>query len=318
MTERSTMTTMMSAIQQRAYGPPEVLELAEVPRPQPRPTEVLVQVRACGVNPVDWKTRAGQGLRFPLPFIPGWDISGVVVDVVPGVTRFQPGDEVFGMPRFPGAAGCYAEFVTARARQLARKPQALSHVEAAGLPLAGLTAWQALVDTAQVSEGQRVLITAAGGGVGHLAVQIAKARGAEVVAVTRADKHAVLRELGADQTIDYTQVDAYAAVSDLDLVFDVHGGPDCLRWVPAIRPGGMLLPLTGAGPDVVDEAVRRGVRSTPLLVEPDGHGLESLAALVDTGRLRVLVHEQLPLAQAAQAHRIGERGRTLGKLVLTV
>jgi NADPH:quinone reductase-like Zn-dependent oxidoreductase len=311
------MTAMMSAIRQQAYGPPEVLELVEVPRPQPRPTEVLVQVRACGVNPVDWKTRAGEGLSYSLPFIPGWDASGVVVDAVPGVTRFRPGDEVFGMPRFPGVAGCYAEFVTARARQLARKPQALSHVEAAGLPLAGLTAWQALVDTAQVSEGQRVLITAASGGVGHLAVQIAKARGAEVVALARADKHAVLRELGADQTIDYTQVDAYAAVSDLDLVFDVHGGPDCQRWFPAIRPGGMLLPLTGAGPDVVDEAARRGVRSTLLLVEPDGHGLESLAVLADTGRLRVLVHEQLPLAQAAQAHRIGEQGRTLGKLVLT-
>lgn len=168
----------MQTIRQQAYGGPEVLELVEVDRPSPRPTEVLVRVYASGVNPVDWKTRAGAGVPLPPPLTVGWDICGVVEEVGLGVTRFQPGDEVFGMPRFPGEAGGYAQYVTARARQLARKPTRLSREEAGGAALAGLTAWQILVETTDVQPGQRVLVTAAGGGVGHLAVQIARARGA--------------------------------------------------------------------------------------------------------------------------------------------
>jgi NADPH:quinone reductase-like Zn-dependent oxidoreductase len=310
-------TELMWAIRQHAFGPAEVLRYERVPRPVPRPTEVLVRVHASGVNPVDWKTRAGKGYLRSLPLTVGWDISGEVVQTGPGVTRFQPGDQVFGMPRFPDEAAGYAEYVTAPSRQLARKPARLSHPEAAGLPLAGLTAWQALVDTAQVGAGDRVAVTSAGGGVGHLAVQIAKALGAHVTALARADKHPALRQLGADEVIDYQREDAVQRLRGCDLVLDTFGGPDSLRWVPVLRPGGLLLPLTGATPALVDAAARHGVRATGLLVEPDGAGLAALAALVDQGRLRVLLHTQLTLPEAATAHRIGEQGRALGKIVLT-
>jgi NADPH:quinone reductase-like Zn-dependent oxidoreductase len=310
------MTVRMQAIQQRAYGGPEVLELVEVDRPSPRATEVLVRVQACGVNPIDWKTRSGAGMRLPLPLTVGWDVSGVVEEVGAGVTRFQPGDEVFGMPRFPGVAGGYAQYVTARSRQLARKPAGLRHEQAGGLPLAGLTAWQVLVDTAYVQPGQRVLVTAAGGGVGHLAVQVAKARGAYVIATARTEKHPMLRELGADEVIDYTEVDAPAVLADLDLVLDAVGGAGGAAWLPALRPDGLLVPITG-GRAVAEAAAQAGVRLVSVLVEPDYAGLEALAGLVEAGALRVLVQATFPLSQAAEAHRLGEQGRTLGKIVLT-
>jgi NADPH:quinone reductase-like Zn-dependent oxidoreductase len=305
----------MQAIRQQVYGGPEVLELVEVDRPDPRPTEVLVRVLACAVNPVDWKSRAGQARFLSPPMTVGWDVSGVVEAVGAGVTRFQPGDEVFGMPRFPGEAAGYAQYVTARSRQLAGKPARLSHEEAAGLPLAGLTAWQILVDTAHLQPEQRVLVTAAGGGVGHLTVQIAKALGGYVIATARADKHPALRELGADEVIDYTTVDAPQAVGDLDLVVDAVGGAGGAVWLPALRPGGLLVPISG-GAAVHDQAAEAGVRTASVLVEPDYAGLQALAGLADAGLLRVLVQTVLPLAEAAQAHALGERGRTLGKIVL--
>ena len=175
----------MRAIRQQTLGGPEVLELVDVPRPEPAPTEVLVRVAAAGVNPVDWKTRTRGGFLGSPPFTVGWDVAGVVEEVGRGVTRFEPGDRVFGMPRFPREAAAYAEYITSPSRQLARTPEELDDVHAAALPLAGLTAWQALVETAGVEEGHRVLILAAAGGVGHLAVQIAKARGAYVVGWAR-------------------------------------------------------------------------------------------------------------------------------------
>ncbi len=197
----------MRSVRQSTVGGPEVLELVEVPRPAPGPTEVLVRVAAAGVNPVDWKVRARGGFLGEPPFTVGWDVAGEVEEVGFGVTRFAPGDRVFGMPRFPREAAAYSEYVTSPSRQLARIPENVSDIEAAALPLAGLTAWQALVETADVQPGQRVLILAAAGGVGHLAVQIAKARGAYVLGTARAAKHAFLRELGVDEAIDYTQVD---------------------------------------------------------------------------------------------------------------
>ncbi|HWL85980.1 MAG TPA: NADP-dependent oxidoreductase, partial [Polyangiaceae bacterium] len=191
----------MRAALVRSYGAPQVLQVEEVEKPKPIPTEVLVRVRAAGANPIDAYVRSG---AFPLlkpPFILGWDISGVVEEVVPGVNRFKVGDEVFGMPFFPRAGNGYAEYVAVPSRQLARKPAALDHVRAAALPLAGLTAWQSLADVAQVRPGQRVLIHAAGGGVGHVAVQIAKALGAHVVGTASASKHDFVRGLGADEVI---------------------------------------------------------------------------------------------------------------------
>jgi NADPH:quinone reductase-like Zn-dependent oxidoreductase len=308
----------MRAIRQQSFGGPEVLQLVDVDRQEPGPTEVLVRVRAAGVNPVDWKCRAAPGFLGAPPFTLGWDVSGVVEAVAVGVNRFAPGDEVFGMPRFPREAGAYAEYVTAPSRQLARKPARLSHVEAAGLPLAGLTAWQILVETADVRPGQRVLVTAAGGGVGHLAVQVAKARGAYVIGTARRVKHQFLRELGADEVIDYTATDVAGATGDLDLVVDLLGGQSSVRAVPTLRPGGLLVPVTGGGdPAIHTAAAAHGVRVARFLVEPDHAGLEALAALVDAGQLRVEIDTVLPLADASKAHELGEAGRTRGKIVLT-
>ena len=311
------MSESMRAVALDAFGGPEVLRLVEVERPRPIGTEVLVRVSAAGVNPVDWVTRAGHGLLHSLPMTLGWDLSGTVEEVGLGVTRFAPGDEVFGMPWFPRQAGAYAEYVTAPSRQLARKPALMSHVEAAGLPLAGLTAWQVLVDNADVGPGQRVLITAAAGGVGHLAVQIAKARGAYVIGTARAAKHDFVRGLGADEMIDYTRTNPADVVDGIDVVFDPVGGPHAAELLSVMKPGGLLLPFTAEQP-IFDAAASAGVRVAVVLVEPDGHALEGLARLVEGGGLRVAVERTLPLEAAAEAHVHGERGRTSGKIVLTM
>ncbi|WP_220449700.1 NADP-dependent oxidoreductase [Nonomuraea longispora] len=314
------MTATMRAILQHAYGGPEVLQLTEVSRPEPGVTEVLVRVYAAGVNPIDGKTRAGGGFAPQVgrpPFIPGWDLSGVVAEIGYGVTRFQPGDEVYGMPNFPHRAGTYAEFVAVRSRQVARKPARLSHAEAAALPLAGLTAWQSLVDTAQVGPGMCVLIHAAAGGVGHLAVQIAKARGAYVIGTARAAKHDFVRSLGADEVIDYTAVAFEEAVEAVDVVLDLVGGETRRRSLEVLAEGGLLIPLP-RGLDVSQEAAERGLRVAPLIVEPDYRGLEHLAELADSGKLKISVSRELPLAQATEAHRCIDSGSATGKTVLAV
>ena len=309
----------MRAITQMALGGPEVLELADVPRPEPGPTEVLVRVAAAGVNPVDWKIRARGGFLGEPPFTVGWDVAGIVEDVGLGVTRFEPGDRVFGMPRFPKEAGAYAEYVTAPSRQLARTPELLTDVEAAALPLAGLTAWQALVDTADVQPGRRVLVLGAAGGVGHLAVQIAKARSAYVIGTARAAKHAFLAELGADEAIDYTSEVVEAHVHDVDVVLDLVGDEASGRALAALRDGGIFIVVPSAsGIELLREAAGGRVRVTGILVEPDRLGLEALAELVERGALRPHVAATFPLEQAAAAHELGETGRTQGKLVLTV
>ncbi len=316
------MGERMQAMVFDRFGGPEVLERREVERPEPLPTEVLVRVVAAAVNPVDWKTRAGGGvakLLGPPPWTVGWDVSGVVEAVGGGVTRFSPGDEVHGMPRFPHPARGYAGYVTAPSRHFARKPSTLDHLEAAALPLAALTAWQALVDTAQVQAGQRVLVHAAAGGVGHLAVQIAKALGAEVVGTARAAKHDFLRRLGVDEPVDYTAVDIGETVRDIDVVLDCVGGDAGRLSLPSLRPGGMLVVVPSASdPSVLTDAREQGLRATGIVVEPDYASLERIGALVDAGKLRPEIDTVLPLAEAAKAHEIGEQGRTQGKLVLRV
>ena len=312
----------MLAITQDGFGGPEVLVPAKTARPAPVPTEVLVRVHATSVNPVDWKTRAGSGMGDLFgggPMILGWDVSGVVEETGAGVTRFAPGDEVFGMPRFPYPAGSYAEYVTAPSRHFARKPAGLDHAHAAALPLAGLTAWQALVDTADVQAGQRVLVHAAAGGVGHLAVQIAKARGAYVIGTASAAKHDFVRGLGADEMIDYRTTDFAAAVSGVDVVLDAIGGVNVTRSVATLVRGGQIVSIRGGGDDQARAAAdAKGVRIAAVLVEPDHSGLEGLAALVAQGRLRAEVDRVLPLDEAATAHRLGEAGRVRGKIVLSV
>ncbi|MGW5018409.1 MULTISPECIES: NADP-dependent oxidoreductase [unclassified Streptomyces] len=313
----------MRAVTIKEFGGPEVLAVERVARPEPLPTEVLVRVHAAGINPVDWKTRAGHGMAGlqTLPLTLGWDVSGVVEEVGFGVTTLAPGDEVCAMPWFPRPAGGYAEFVTAPSRQFARKPASLSHAEAAALPLAALTAWQALVDTAHVTGGQRVLIHAAAGGVGHLAVQIAKHLGAEVVATARGHRHAWLRELGADETIDYTRQRFEEATGAVDVVLDLVGAADGtdVRSVAVTRPGGLIVSVPSGVSDALAAAAGQAdVRTSPLLVEPDAAALTAVAGLVDSGAVRVEVERSFGLEQAGEAHRLGETNRTRGKLVLEV
>lgn len=300
----------MRKILQRSLGGPEVLDYVDADRPVPGPTEILVEVRAAGVNPVDWKVRAGGGFLGTPPFTVGWDVAGVVAAVGAGVTRFAIGDAVFGMPKFPREAAAYAEFVTGPARHFARQPRELTAEEAGGLALAGLTAWQVLVETADIQPGQRVLIPAAAGGVGHLAVQLARARGAYVIGTASTAKHDLVRGLGADEVVDHHTDDPGDIVRAIDLaIATVAGQVPALR--RTLRPGGTIVALNGAD---AQEVVAAGGRF--VLVEPDRAGLEALAQLVQAGTLRVHVERVFPLAEAAAAHRLGETGRTTGKIIL--
>ncbi|WP_344880977.1 NADP-dependent oxidoreductase [Allokutzneria multivorans] len=309
----------MRAISQNTLGGPEVLAEVELPKPTPGPSELLVRVHAAGLNPTDWKHRANGGWLGEPPFVLGWDVSGVVEAVGVGVTLFKPGDEVFGMLPYPHGAGSFAEYVTAPARAFAAKPASLDHVEAAAVPLAALTAWQALVDTAGLRSGQRVLIHAAAGGVGHFAVQIAKSLGAHVIATASAGKHALLRSLGADEVIDYHETDFASVVRDVDVVLDPLAGDVALRSLSTLRKDGILVTILPIGQDaLIAEAARAGVRAVPMLVEADHAGMRAIAALVEKGELRPVVAESFPLADAAKAHAVGETGRTAGKLVLVI
>ncbi|VVJ17555.1 Bifunctional protein: zinc-containing alcohol dehydrogenase / quinone oxidoreductase (NADPH:quinone reductase) (EC / Similar to arginate lyase [Amycolatopsis camponoti] len=309
----------MKVITQQSFGGPEVLTVVDAPEPRPRPTEVVVRVKAIGLNPLEARLRAGE---FPLlgrpPFVLGWDISGVV-EASPQTWRFRPGDEVFGMPLFPRAADGYAELVAAPALHLTRKPASLSHAEASALPIAGLTAWQGLVDLAGVAEGDRVLVHGGGGGVGHVAVQIAKALGAYVIATASGDKAGFVEELGADEVVDYTAVDFTGAVRDVDVVLDTIGGETAERSLGVLRPGGHL--VTAVAEENADLAARceaAGSRFSGIAVDPDPVALRGLADLVDRGRLRGHVQETFPFERIADAHRLLDRGHLRGKLVLTM
>ncbi|MCX5135339.1 NADP-dependent oxidoreductase [Streptomyces sp. NBC_00340] len=314
----STVNTMR-AISQNVLGGPEVLEEVTVERPAPRPNEILVRVRAAGVNPTDWKHRANGGFLGEPPFVLGWDVSGVVEATGIGVALFQPGDEVFGMLSYPFGHGSHAEYVTAPARAFTLKPSFIDHTQAAALPLVSLTAWQALTERADVQPGQRVLIHAAAGGVGHVAVQIAKARGAYVIGTASAGKHDFLRSIGVDEPIDYTSVDFAEAVRDVDVVLDPIGGETGLRSLRVLRPGGVVVSIIPVGSDeFYEEAERLGVRAIRMLVDADQAGMRAIAGLVEEGALRATVAETFPLSDAAKAHALGETGRTAGKLVLTV
>lgn len=312
--------TMRAVVAEQAGGP-EVLTLREVPRPVPRLTEILVRVRAAGVNPTDWKTRAGGGLASrSFPTILGYDVAGVVEEVGPGVTMYKPGDEVLGMPLFPTPPGAYAEYVAAPGRHFVRKPAALSFEEAAGLPLAALTAWQGLFDTANLSAGQRVLIHAAAGGVGHLAVQIAKSAGAYVIGTASAAKHEFVRGLGADEVIDYRTEDFAEVLREhpVDVVFDPIAGDYSARSLSVLKDDGALVSILPVPAAAAEIARGRGIDTGFTLVEPDRLGLTALVRLVEEGRLRVQIDSVYPLTEAAEAHRRGETNGASGKIVLRV
>ncbi|WP_426567680.1 NADP-dependent oxidoreductase [Streptomyces canus] len=314
----STVSTMR-VIGQDVLGGPEVLKEKEVERPAPRPNEVLVRVRAAGVNPTDWKHRASGGFLGEPPFVLGWDVSGTVEAVGVGVAAFAPGDEVFGMLPYPFGHGSHAEYVIAPVRALWHKPAGIDHVHAAALPLVSLTALQALDEVAGVRAGQRVLIHAAAGGVGHVAVQIAKERGAYVIGTASAGKHAFLRELGADETIDYRETDFTEAVKDVDVVLDTIGGSTSTDSLRVLRPGGVVVSILPVGSrEFFDEAEALGVRAVRMLVDADRAGMRTIAGMIEAGTLRATIAGTFPLADAAEAHRLGDTGRTTGKLVLTV
>ncbi|GAA2347898.1 NADP-dependent oxidoreductase [Saccharopolyspora halophila] len=288
-------------------------------RPEPGPGEVLVRVRAAGVNPTDWKHRGGQGFLGQPPYVLGWDVSGVVEEIGVGVTLHKPGDEVFGMLPYPFGVGSHAEYTVGPARGFAPKPSNVDHVQAGAIPLAALTAWQALNDTADLQSGQRVLIHAAAGGVGHLAVQIAKAKGAYVIGTATKGKHEFLRGLGADELIDYTEADFDKVLSDVDVVLDTIAADYRSRSLQVLRKGGILVTILPYDrKPLVAEAEELGVRAETMLVEDDQAGMQAVRELVEAGKLRAEIAATFPLAEAAKAHEMGETGRTKGKLVLTV
>lgn len=307
----------MHVIRVRTFGGPEKLELVEVDTPEPGPGQALVRVMASGVNPADWKVRSGLVPKYgPPPLTPGLDVSGVVERIGPGATAFRPGDEVVGVPM----RGGYAEYVVVSVNALAAKPAGVEHVTAAALPVAGLTAWQALTEAARIRAGDRILIHAAAGGVGHLAVQIAKHHGAYVIGTARTANHNFLRSIGADEVIDYRTADFTTAVRDVHAVLDMVGGDYGPRSLDVLRPDGVLVSLSGSGsvrhvtPEI---AAARGRRYTEFPMHPSGADLTNLLNLLVAGTLRVNIADTMPFTKAAEAHQRSESGRIRGKLVLT-
>jgi NADPH:quinone reductase-like Zn-dependent oxidoreductase len=311
------MKTMM-AVRMHRYGGPEVLVHEGVPRPEPGPDELLVRVVAAAVNPVDWKIREGylrEMLPHRLPLIPGWDVSGVVEAAGGGVTRFRAGDEVFSRPDLL-RDGAYAEYVVIRESEVASKPGSVDHVHAAAIPLTGITAWKALFEAAEVAPGQRVLIHGAAGGVGSLAVQLARSRGAHVVATASAANRDYLRALGADEVIDYRSTPFEKAAGPVDVVFDTIGGETQERSWQLLKRGGILVSIVSPPPP--EKAAAVGARQAFVFIGPDAAVLAELASRVDRGELRVHVETVLPLAEARRGQELSQGGHVRGKIVLKV
>jgi len=321
------MVETMVAMRVHAFGGPEVLAEERLPVPEPGPGDVLIRVHAAGVNPPDWYARSGfsnlpREVRpvLHLPFTPGSDVSGVVVAVGAGVTQWQQGDEVFGLVRFPGlndGGRGYAEYTTAPAAHLAGKPAGVDHVHAAGVPMAGLTAYQFLFDHIRLCRGRTVLINGAAGGVGHLLVQLAKAQQATVVGVASGRHEAFLRQLRVDRFLDYTTGSVTDDIHDVDHVIDTVGGPHGHRFLAVVKPGGTISPVF-LGEYHRDAAAERGVTFPSGQVHSDGTQLAELARMIDDGTLRVGIDSVYPLSEAAAAHRRAEQGHLQGKIVLRV
>ncbi len=331
---------MMKAIRLHEFGGPEVLRYEDAPLPALKLGEVLIRVHAIGINPPDWYLRDGYKMlppewrpSMPFPIIPGSDVSGVVEAVAIDVQDFSVGDEVFGMIRFPsfGESAAYAEYVTAPASDLARKPVGIDHVHAAGVPMAGLTAWQFLIELGHNVQnplqpdmhrpvpinGKTVLVNGAAGGVGHFAVQLAKWRGAQVIAVASGKHESFLHELGADEFIDYTKRPPEDVAREVDLVLDTLGGSTTGRFLRTLRQGGALFPVFLGFSDA-EEAARRGITVSMTQVRSNGLQLAELGRLLDAGTIRVAIDSTFPLADARMAHERAAHGHIQGKIVLTV
>jgi NADPH:quinone reductase-like Zn-dependent oxidoreductase len=317
-------TTMRAALLHRA-GDADEFTVGEAPVPDRVNAEFLVKVVAAGLNPIDAKTRAGRGVFSAIkdfPAVLGHDFSGVVVQSPYAAHPIQPGDEVFGMVMVPRFSGTYAEYVSVPSLSVVRKPSTLSHIEAAGVPLAALTAWGMVVEVAKAHEGQRMLIHAGSGGVGHFAVQFASYFGAHVIATTSSPNVSWLRSLGAAEVVDYTTTRFEDAVRDVDVVIDLIGNvhdDTGSRSLSALRPGGLIVNApTGSWPTFQEEITAAGVRGTDYKVAPDGNALAVICRLLESGNVRSHVDQIFALDQIAEAHRALESGHTRGKIVLKV
>jgi NADPH:quinone reductase-like Zn-dependent oxidoreductase len=299
----------MKAVVIHETGDPDVLRYEEADRPEPGEGEVLIRVHAASVNPIDWKCRRGLVSK-PLPAVLGSDVSGTVE--TSRADGFAAGDQVFGI----SASGGYAEYSTASAAMIAKKPEDVSHEQAAAIPVAGLTAWQALFDRAGLQSGQTALVAGAAGGVGHFAVQFAKLAGARAIGTGSTRNRDFVLGLGADEYVDYTQQDVGEAVSGADVAFDTVGGDTTASLLPAVREGGML--VTIAGDPHEEDARERGVRAALHVMSPKPEQLARIAELVAGGDVHVEIAEAIPLADARRAHELSESGRVRGKLVLTL
>jgi NADPH:quinone reductase-like Zn-dependent oxidoreductase len=308
----------MKAVRIHEYGGNEVLKYEDAPRPEAGPGEVLIRVHAASVNPVDWKIRAGylkQMLNYKMPVILGWDVSGVVEVVGPGVTRLKKGDEVYSRPDM-SRDGTYAEYIVVKESEVALKPKSIDHVTAAAIPLAALTAYQSLYDAAKISAGQTVLIHGAAGGVGTFAVQLAKLRGARVIATASKKNHEFLRSLGADEVIDYNTTKFEDVVRDVDVVLDTITGETMERSWPVLKKGGILVSILE--PPKPEKAAAHGVRCHHTFVQANAEELAELAKLVDAGKLKVIVEKVFPITEVRAAHESNATGHTRGKIVLRV
>lgn len=304
----------MRAVRIHAFGGPDVLKIEQIPRPEPGPGEVLIRVHAAGVNPVDWKIREGYtGHRLPL--IPGWDVAGVIESTGTGVKGLKTGDQVYG--HFDLARdGAYADYVAVPAAEVALKPRSIDYTQAAAIPLAALTAWQALFDAGGLRAGQKILVHGAAGGVGSFAVQLAKWKGAYAIGTASSGNLQFVRDLGANEVIDYTRTRFEDVVHDVDMVLDTLGGETQKRSWQVLKKGGILVSLPTRPSE--REAAAYGVRQASFGVKPNADQLAELARLVDSGKLRPIVGSVMPLADARLAQELSQAGHARGKIVLKV
>ncbi|RYJ19516.1 NADP-dependent oxidoreductase [Halogeometricum borinquense] len=312
----------MNAIRVHEYGDANVLTHEEIPRPEPAADELLVRVHAAGVNPIDWMVREGyadDALDPSLPYVPGWDLSGVVADVGTSVSAFAPGDEVFGLMGMPDPGNAYAEYATVPAEDVVLKSDALTHEEAAAIPMVALTARRALFEVGDVRSGQRVLVHAAAGGVGHIAVQLASHAGASVIGTASERNEGFLRELGVDEFVDYRNQSFEDELSDIDVILDAVGGETLEQSIDVITHGGRIvtLPKPPSQNVVTNARNERNASIDWFSVEPDAAALSEIRTLVENGHLSVTVSDAWPLSEAHAAHRASQRGHVRGKLVLT-
>jgi NADPH:quinone reductase-like Zn-dependent oxidoreductase len=308
----------MKAVRVHTYGGPETLHYEDVPIPTPGKGEVLIQVHAAAVNPIDWKICEGllqQEFNYSLPVIVGRDVAGVVHAVGEGVTTLHPGQAVYGVVDM-ALSGAYAEYTVGHEWAIAPKPETLDDIHAASVPLAALTAWQALFEVGQLESGQSVLIYGAAGGVGGFAVQFAKAKGIRAIGTASDQNVDYVRELGADDVIDYKATTFERAVHDVDMVLDLVGGDTQERSWQVLKPGGIL--VSTPTPPSEEIATQRGVRAAMMMVQPKASQLVEIAKLIDAGRVKTLVENVFPLAAAQQAPQLSQQGHPHGKIVLQV